>query len=259
MCRRITGNMIFLDNKFAINVVRVSTDNIGDMSCSPYSYFNFPFNLKQYDIHRPVKCDRLIFGGGGLQYFPNYMLRWMHLAKKNKKICSWGMGHNTHGITSQIWPEYMDLFDLHGIRDWGTKWNWVPCASCMHPAFGVKYEIKNEIAIYSHQEFPCNISDFPTMNNNVRTITEVIKFLGQAEIIITNSYHGAYWGILLGRKVVIYNPFSSRFYNFKHQPKIVTKDNWQQEIKNINVFPEALSECKQANIQHYNRVLELFS
>jgi hypothetical protein len=85
---------------------------------------------------------------------------------------------------------------------------------------------------------------------------EVIAFLGSGSIILTNSYHGAYWGTLLGRKVVIIRPFSSRFFHMRHQPAITESQNWQGTLSKARHFPEALAECRQANRIHFERICE---
>lgn len=270
--------------------------NVGENNCSPLLYFKFPFDikvvnfldlrkefdedfyLKRYpDVARAVLLGQfesgyshymrhgniekrlfrffpenstLILGGGGLLHYKE-----LELLAKNKgssRLISWGIGHNTCGGTEIFWPEYMDLFDLHGIRDWGNPWSWVPCASCMSPLFDVSYETKFDIVIYEHGDFPLNLN-FPKMSNFHNSFSEVIRFLGSGETVVTNTYHGAYWATLLNKKVFVLNPFSTKFMGFKHMP--LTSNNLK-DINNAMSFPTALSECREANLKHYEKVWE---
>ncbi len=144
----------------------------------------------------------------------------------------------------------LDNFDLIGLRDFGTKYRWVPCASCLHSAFGKKYEVTNRIAIYEHKDVPLGINGFPLLKNSETNIIKVAEFLGAAETVVTNSYHGVYWATILGRSVVAI-PFSSRFHNFKHMPILSNSGNWKQAIDKTKTYPEALAECHQANISFF--------
>ncbi len=154
---------------------------------------------------------------------------------KTNKCIAWGIGHNFHnGETKIDYKNYLSNFRLIGVRDFGFHQH-VPCASCMSNVFDKKYEITNETVIYEHHEHPINM-DFPKMTNLGINLEEKIKFLGSAETIITSSYHGAYWGMLLNRKVKVEIPFSSKFYGFKNNN---------------------LEECRKLNIKFYGDVISL--
>ena len=43
---------------------------------------------------------------------------------------------------------------------------------------------------------------------------KTIEFIGSGDVVVTNSYHGAYWATLLG-KVVVAFPWASKFYGLK--------------------------------------------
>ena len=133
----------------------------------------------------------------------------------------WGAGHNGE-ITKKsrgqfTYPEWIAEFKLAGIRDWGQTLPWVPCASCMHPALKRKYSIKNDVIFFEHKKQM--IKDFgsdsiPRFVNSGSNVEQTIELLGSANTILTNSYHGAYWGILLKKKVIVVSPWSSKFYSF---------------------------------------------
>ena len=45
---------------------------------------------------------------------------------------------------------------------------------------------------------------------------DVVAFLGSGAVIVTNSYHGAYWATLLGRPTVLWNPWCSEILLLKY-------------------------------------------
>ena len=150
--------------------------------------------------------------------------------------------------------KYSDKFHLLGVRDSANGFEWVPCASCMHSNFDEIFEVKNKIVIYEHKNFPLrNLEQtFPKMKNG-DSFEDVIKFLGGAELVITNSYHGAYWATLLKRRVIVMQPFSSKFFGFRH-PLVVANSFNIKDNYNIPVYPDALKEAREANIRFADRV-----
>lgn len=179
----------------------------------------------------------------------------------------WGAGHNSENPVqdySEIkWPKIFSKYKLIGLRDYHTssKFNWTPCASCMHPAFDKTYAVKNDIIWFEHKKQL--IKDFgndpiPRFINSGSNIEQTIELLGSANTIITNSYHGAYWGTLLKKKVIIAGAWSSKFRFLKHQPPIVgKKETWEDYIDRAPVFSKALDECRAATKQFWNRIQNL--
>jgi len=126
----------------------------------------------------------------------------------------------------------------------------------MHDIFDKEFKIKNQVVVYEHKNFPMkNINvDFPKMKNG-DSFEDVINFLGSAELVITNSYHGAYWATLLKRRVVIMQPFSSKFFGFRH-PLVIANNFDIKDIKNIPIYPNALNDARKANIKFAKRVYD---
>lgn len=243
----------------------IDPHNIGDLLSAPVRYFSFPsFQVEQSDIRQvqpavegeqlldePTSDQHMIVGGGGL-LFPRFLENWVSLAArtgKGKRI-AWGVGQQIYSDLSQAkiqsfdYASYLNQFDLVGIRDFGCNkqgYHWVPCASCMHPAFDQKREIQHEFVVFSHKKFQLQIDPFPRMTHEANSLEEVLDFLGSGETILTSSYHGAYWGTLLGRKVLAF-PFSSKFYTFKHQPGLYPVQKWQQHAKRLRLFKKTLYE-----------------
>lgn len=226
------------------------TDNIGDLASSPCLYFDYDarfFDSKRAKFEPIPDADVYIIGGGAL------VANARRLPFNGINI-AWGIGETIHPLSRGLRyetmlkpPNSLATFDLIGYRDYGIKGtDWVPCASCMSPLFDKEYEIKHDKVFYFNTGFELPPSDGPVLTNTV-SLEEAIQFIGSASVLYTNSYHGAYWATLLGRAAVIINPYSSKFYQFRHQPDGVTR------------FPNALTECRAANITFNDKVQELIS
>jgi hypothetical protein len=174
----------------------------------------------------------------------------------------WGAGHNGE-VTKKNrnkfeYSDWLAEFDQVGIRDWGQDLNWVPCASCMHPALRKTYSIKNDVIWFEHKKQL--IKDFgndviPRFVNSGDNVEQTIELLGSANIILTNSYHGAYWGTLLKKKVIVVSAWSSKFYAMKHMPRILEKgETWKEVVDDITIDQDALDECAVATETYWNTI-----
>lgn len=178
----------------------------------------------------------------------------------------WGAGHNGDGdveFQRIKWPKSLSAYRLIGIRDYHetSKFSWVPCASCMHPAFDKTYTVKNDVIWFEHKKQM--IKDFgqdsiPRFINSGSNIEQTIELLGSANTIITNSYHGAYWGTLLKKRVIVAGgAWSSKFKWFKHRPPVLDKkEKWQDWIETAPIYENALTECRAANENFWKLVQE---
>lgn len=239
------------------------TDNLGDLVSTPADYFSFPADVQKIDLRR-ARLNRnpvVIFGGGAIA-------GRLHdrMVQPQTLLIPWGIGFTRRGETR---PDAVsNKFKLYGCRDVGIKNTMhVPCASAMSTLFDKVYDAKHEAVLYvnnrpkknpsakpSYVTFP-NVKGLPTMHNGV-TFAEAIEFLGSGNTIITNSYHGAYWGTLLGRKVVIVNPYSSKFFNFEFQPYYCADEDWKAGMKRAQSFPHALLRSRARNHQFYAKVCD---
>jgi hypothetical protein len=185
------------------------------------------------------------------------------LGDKSGARILWGAGHNADTnkkIKSLDYPDWLADFTLIGIRDYGQPYEWVPCASCMHPALRKKYPIKNKVIWFEHKKQLIKSVDFggdpiPRFVNSGNNIDQTIELLGSSEIIVTNSYHGAYWGMLLGKRVIVDAPWSSKFWTMRHQPRMLEKgEHWRDVVDSVKTNNSALEECISANEQYWNKV-----
>jgi hypothetical protein len=176
----------------------------------------------------------------------------------------WGAGYNSDSDTifqTIKWPKVLSRYKKIGIRDYSSnsRFDWTPCASCMHPALTKTYAVKNDVIWFEHKKQL--IKDFgsdsiPRFINSGSNIEQTIELLGSANTILTNSYHGAYWGTLLKKKVIIVGgAWSSKFKFFKHQPSIAgKKDDWQDYRDTAQVYDTALDECRSATQLFWNEI-----
>jgi len=100
---------------------------------------------------------------------------------------------------------------------------------------------------------PRSIPRFVNSGNNIE---QTIELLGSANTIFTNSYHGAYWGTLLKKRVIVVDVWSTKFWFLKHSPILAGKDfsNIDQYIDQAEIYPQALQECKQVTQDYWNEV-----
>jgi hypothetical protein len=179
----------------------------------------------------------------------------------------WGAGHNGESeseFTKIKWPKAFSAYREIGLRDYNehSRFQWAPCASCMHPALSKKYEIKNDIIWFEHKKQLMKGNEFgedpiPRFINSGGNVEQTIELLGSANTILTNSYHGAYWGTLLKKKVLLVGAWSSKFKFMKHKPTILgKKDHWKDFIESAVIHETALDECREATTKFWNKIKE---
>ncbi len=247
------------------SVCRLDATNAGDFHSAPFRYVDLG-TLRCSDIitlPRPNELARqLVIGGGGLLGSPSFEPFWQQLFSRSyDTVVGWGMGDNarvdtTSGFvdrTECVYPDYVRRFDLLGVRDIGTPYEWVPCASCLHPLFDEEWPIEHDVVVFEHKRVPTGIEEFPKMNNDTNDLARVLRFLGSGRVVITNSYHGAYWAQLLGRGVLAF-PFSSKFYHLRHKATLCRPHEWKQHLDRVEDQPPALQECIDANLRFARKV-----
>lgn len=202
----------------------------------------------------------------------NFLLEYQALIKKYIDSLAttqsprfvWGAGHNgdfDRKFRGRLnYPDWISDFNLVGIRDVDQNLPWAPCASCMHPALAKSYEIKNDVIWFEHKKQL--IKDFgndsiPRFVNSGNNIDQTIELLGSANIILTNSYHGAYWGTLMGKKVIVVDAWSSKFQAMKHAPYLLSDAReWKKIVDEVPVYPDALNECRDTTQNFWNKIQE---
>jgi len=247
-----------------INVFDKDEPRAGDIYSGPYQYFDWPLEIEPMtsrvleDIPFEDENVFFIFGGGGMLHipFPEYdqgrFLLLERFCEVADRTALWGIGHNVHGAEKIEYPEYIKKFIAVGVRDWNQGIRWVPCASCMHEVFHKTYEVKDEIRAYRREDpWPFPFDHYPMLQDaNGYPLESIVEFLGGAETVITNSYHGAYWSMLLGRKVTIHKPFASKFFGLT--------DRYEFDGENIviPVHENFYEQCVTANEAFHSNVVD---
>jgi hypothetical protein len=228
--------------------------------CSPRRFFDVfkDFRVEDIlDISAPPKAS--VVGGGGL--LSDVFASAVSKASLSTPSILWGAGSNVHGEDRFVCPVDLSKFTLIGVRDWGTRFHYVPCPSCLDDVFSINASPVHDIVVYSHHAYPISIlKNSPRMNNNAANMTEVVKFLLSGNVVLTNSYHGAYWAMLLGRKAILFKPFSSRFFGFKWQPPVCFDQKSLFSALSRTVTPDGyLDECRSINRAFFEKVVSLLA
>lgn len=266
-----------------VNLHRVNTKNVGDLMCAPALYFPDLFSdrleilgFKEGEHPEGKRNWRSRFdvakafavGGGGLleiDFFAPALDYLFANKRPDQKTILWGAGHNNFALAD--WRKIKQTvgprpFDLTGIRDFNSGHEWVPCVSCMHEAFDNVPPARHEVVLYAHtgtlnnprfaERLPKGI---PVLDNSA-AMAEAVAFLASGDLVLTDSFHGAYWATLLGRRVVAF-PSSSKFYSLKHPAPLCDPSDWERFAPLAKSYPLALHECRKANLDFANRVKEL--
>jgi SAM-dependent methyltransferase len=261
------------------SIHRLETTNLGDLLSAPHRYFDWLDSSTNLDIKAIFPMLRrgaavpghpdipVIVGGGGLfgcSFFADE-IEYLRCIPNPKIVWGAGLNSDLHGSNS-----WFDLtadgtaFDLVGLRDYPNAYSWVPCASCLHPAFSVAgtdpthdvviyLTVDNRLGFDSSRYLP----DAPTLVGR-GSIEETTSFLLSGNLVLTNSYHGAYWAQLLGRKVIAF-PHTSKFFHLRFPIPLCTPRDWRDYLRMAYCAPDALVASRAANYTFAERVRDFLS
>ena len=222
-----------------------------------FSFFN-QYNIIRHDIdfvdyNEIEEDDLVILGGSGMLYVAE---SFNQAINKILDICNnviaWSVGYNTHnnrwfnGNADEFTSININKFKLITIRDYKHPSNleYLPCPSAMALKLEKSKKIERRCGVICHSRLPyLDIFGFETINNSA-SISRINEFILTSEIIITNSYHCAYWGILLSRKVIVVNKFSTKFDYFKYKPEFLEINQNENEVEIRNKLEEAIDRAK---------------
>jgi hypothetical protein len=267
-----------------VNLLQANTQNVGDHWTAPARHAaalgldGHVWKILDQTIAGAAFRfgDVVVIGGGGnlAPYFP-WMKAFGELPEgKLSKVAVWGAGTNYHdvhrhargrapevrraGLTYPDWLKRLaDGGAVIGVRDVGAPYQWVPCASALLPHFDRLRATRPTVpaVAYEHLERPLDV-DLPKLSNAAQ-LEEALAHLASGEVVVTNTYHGAYWATLLGRRVVAAEAFSNRLRFMKHQPAFVESvANWASV--DLTAYPLALEECRDANLEFAGVIKERF-
>lgn len=266
---KCSNNMSFY--KPRIHVIHVIvTDNVGDINCGPEYYLkkagiNTEIIIHDLDsINQAMirKEDIVIIGGGGLI---DYSDEWNGIINQcislSDNVVMWGAGFNRHYANKKTTVNInMEKIKLIGIRDYIDKNTYVPCVSCMLPHFDMNYTVKRRIGVAKHKDFseslPEELLQYDYITNT-DDLESVVRFIGESEYIITNTYHMYYWATLLKKKVVLFGEFSSKFENLRYPP-VRYSGKLEEDLEKAVTYEEALEESRERNREFFMKIKENF-
>lgn len=235
--------------------------NLGDFCSCPQRYYpewrhhpvTFLYQGGAFEIG--MTQGPIVIGGGGILIdgVSNY---YQQLASLKRPMVFWGGGLNSQQLTVELTAP-LKHFELVGLRDFGFTAPWLPCSSCLHPALSLRKAPEHDYVIYEHYLNPIPI-DGPRANNAARSLSQISAFLSRGKTVVTNSYHGAYWAMLLNRRVVLFKPDGIRFSYFRNAPDCCDEHNWKSQLKgDTQEESNFLDECRQLNADFGERVGQL--
>lgn len=232
--------------------------NVGDLACSPGNYFDLGTHVVQDFSEEVPPCNVLVLGGG--QVFQDCVTKAIFSAQNARNSVVWGVGISPKDRKSL----QFDLLDanctLVSTRNWGIKGcEYVPCASAMSPLFDTPPAPVHDVVLFFHARKSRDLrfdSGIPCRGNDTGTMAETIEFLASGSVIVTNSYHGTYWGMCLGRRVLCV-PFSHKFMHFPSNPVQAEPQNWVEMIDHAETRPGLLEKARERNLKFYQKVRNL--
>lgn len=195
-----------------------ATGNIGDLLCSPRHYFDFE-----------AERDTLIVGGGASNSFFAGRARM----RKARVRVGWGIGQSWRfGQRAGMFKSALNsikrylTYDLLSTRDpsmASPSLPLVPCVSVFHPITEIPCGDSVGIFLNGDQAvsgpFAADTTALakafgkPVIRaSNEGEVERFAESFSQTMMLITNSYHAAYWGLLSGRQVHVIG-YSSKFVN----------------------------------------------
>lgn len=278
-----------------LSIFRKDKTNVGDWWSPPHLYF--PLNIaNSFDLNNsneiPNNSGSYIVGGGGLgnESFRPHLKR-LTRPDREYRLIAWGVGADVDiDRKGRVGPpdkmnsllDYFEDFDEVGTRIYPPEgsftrknYRWVPCASCMSPIFRELSDVtpSSRVGYYSHKRVPLTLggrnhsgilhslpylrNGAQSANNRGSNLRAKLEFMARFEFIVTNSYHGVYWATLLGRRVIC-QPFKNGLHTFRHAPTYLDGNDVNAALEQASDYPEALGECRAANIEYYRYLTEKY-
>lgn len=232
--------------------------NVGDLACSPGNYLSLG-KQKMLDLSDDAPACKLAVYGGG-QVFQDCVDAIIYRSQKARKRVIWGVGISAKDASSMMFDIISAQCALIGSRNFGIEGcEYVPCASALSPLFDQMPAPTRDLVLFSHASKSKDLTrpgGIPEMSNDGNSFEQVLRFLASAETVVSNSYHGTYWAMCLGRKVLCV-PFSDKFLGFEHNPETATPQNWPDAVSRAQMRPRTLSRARELNHAFAEKVADL--
>ncbi len=221
------------------------TRNVGDTHAGPYRYFDFGKPVLQTADTGWTEAGTVIYGGG---------LVWRMIQYHAKRgvlnggcLVAWGIGLRGDLSARAVTEAHPD-----------SPWRHVPRPSCMHPFFDAVPEPTEEVVLFRHARKSEGLlcpDGIPTQQNQGGTLRAALRFLASGATVVTNSYHGTYWALLMGRRVLCV-PFSDKFARFARMPGLAGPTDWPEHLSRALSVEGWLEEARAQNRAYYRDVLD---
>lgn len=263
---------------------RIDWDNAGDWGCCPLNYYLDyfeQFNLIRHDIdfidYKEIEPeDVVILGGSGLFNVTRSFNEAINkILERCNHVIAWSAGFNTHDkqwFQGTDFPTIsMDKFSMLSIRDYqhpsGIEWLPDPSAAAIPKDFlKSQQNTIRKYGVIEHNDLPIKgIGYIEDRIKNSESLYNILKFICESEVVITNSYHCAYWSILLQRKTIVINKWSTKFNYFKYKPEFIESKNedavpvelLENASKVAQIYVNAYAEAVSMNDAYFERVKKL--
>ena len=237
---------------------RRAENNVGDFACTPGNYFDLGRHEFFGFTQEVPSCNLAVLGGG--QVFRDVVNSTIYNLGRAKKRVVWGVGISPKDRASVGYDLVEGNCDLVSTRNWGIEGcEYVPCASAMSPLFDNAPEPTHDVVLFNHAKKSdklVRVSGMPEQNNHSGTMADAVKFIASGATVVTNSFHGTYWAMCLGRKVLCV-PFNRKFEFFRENPVMASPDDWPDQIKNAERREGVLQDARVLNQQFYEKVQNL--
>jgi hypothetical protein len=240
-----------------------NTNNLGDRWCSPYDHVpGLAEGAVAMDLDEPTPtgASAVIYGGGKIMGSLRAKLTPADLAAPVR--VAWGVSTiQSFPVSPRYWRAFRAM-TLVGSRDWGdTRFTFAPCASCASSVFDEDLSETDDVVAYLHHwrapEMGIRVPpEIPVMDNTCPSFEEAIRFIARGKTVVSNSYHGVYWALLLGKRVLCI-PFSNKFKKFRIAPGYTTAATWQRDLGRARGSDETLGLCRAATDSFAARVRDL--
>lgn len=228
------------------------------MACPPGLYLDFGQTaFLDFSATAPA-CDLALLGGG--QVFQDVVETVVLRTQDARKKVVWGIGISPKDRRSVEFDLLQANCALISTRTYGIAGcDYVPCPSALSPLFDAVPEPQHEVVLFSHARKSLDLQrvpGIPEMNNHAGDMASVIAHLASGATVVTNSYHGTYWAMCLGRKVLCL-PFSHKFKQFRVNPVFGDPADWIGQVTNAKAHPEMLEDARAHNVAFYEKVRNL--
>ncbi|WP_152615738.1 hypothetical protein [Leisingera sp. ANG-M1] len=232
--------------------------NTGDLYCSPGLYFQFG-ETAFLDFSETPPPSRLAVLGGG-QVFGDCVNSVIYGTPEAKHRVIRGVGIGRTAAASIEFDILQGICALMSSRNWDVPGcEFVPCPSAMSPLFEVQAEPEHEVVLFSHTQKPdglARVAGIPELTNGQADMEEALAFLASGEIVVANSYHGTFWAMCLGHRVLSV-PFSDKFRQFRENPVFAGPQDWPDKLAAAETREGVLEDARARNRAFYEKVRNL--